>query len=86
MRPGWAAVLKVVPGTPVQASKESEMDCSISVELRGRALGGDCEDRGARQQGVRCSSGDSGARRARDSSGLVAGSRQRAARWNLSCS
>jgi hypothetical protein len=35
MRPGWAAVLKVVPRTPVQASKESEMDCSISSSRAG---------------------------------------------------
>jgi hypothetical protein len=47
VRPGWAAVLKVVPGTPVQASKESEMDCSISLSWGGRALCGDGEDRGA---------------------------------------
>jgi hypothetical protein len=32
INPAWAAVLKVVPGTPVHAAKEAEMDCSISSE------------------------------------------------------
>jgi hypothetical protein len=35
INPGWAAPLKVVPRTPVHASKESEMDCSISVSCAG---------------------------------------------------
>ena len=35
MRPGWVVVLKVVPGTAVQAAKEAEMDCSISLSWAG---------------------------------------------------